>query len=439
MSLAVLACSYPAADLSAQAPTPVTVPTWRYDVSHAGQNTNETALMPSNVNGTQFGKLFSLAVDSTMYAQPLYVPGLTMADGNVHNVVFLATENDSIYAYDADSNTGANAKPLWKITLLDAAHGAGAGATAIKSSGTAIANQGDIGPTIGITGTPVINPATNTMYVVGNTEESGLFYSRLHAINIITGAEQTGSAVQQTPVVISATVSGTGTGSSGGKLSFSPLMSSQRAALDYYNGYVYIAYASHGDIGPWHGWLFAYNAQSMQQTAVLCTSPNGTGASIWSAGAGLPIDGDVTGGRMFIVTGNGTFSTKYPPFTASTAYGESIVRLNLANGALTPEDEFTSFNAQILNDHDWDQGSGGLLMVPDLTDSPNEHIMLEEGKEGRLLVLNRDNLGGYASGASSNTNILQDLPNASLGAWSTPAYWNGHVYIWGGGDQGEGS
>ena len=415
--------------------TAVPVPSWRYDLTEAGQNTHETVLTPGNVNASTFGKLFSVNVDSTVYAQPLYIPGLTMNDGRVHNVLFVATENDSIYAFDADSNTGSNATPLWKATLLDAAHGAGPGAEAIRSAGTAIAIQGDIGPTIGITGTAVINPATNTMYVVGNTEESGVFYSRLHAINIITGAEQTAPAVLQSPVEISATVPGTGQGSSGGNVSFDPLMNNQRPALVYYNGYVYIGYSSHGDIGPWHGWLFAYDATAMQQTDVLCLSPNGYGASLWSSGAGFPVDTDGAGGRMFMVTGNGTFSTNDPPFTPNSELSESILRLNLSGGKLTLEDGFTSFNAQYLNNGDYDQGSGGILMFPD-QEGTNPHILLQEGKEGRVLVLNRDDLGGFASGASSNTNILQDLPGETKGTWSTPAYWNGRVYIWGSGDNG---
>ncbi len=174
-------------------PTPVTVPTWRYDLTHAGQNTSETALTPANVNESMFGKLFSQTVDGSVYAQPLYVPGLTMGDGLVHNVLFVATEHDSVYAFDADSNTGANANPLWKITLLDGAHGAGAGATTVP--GADPGNQGDIGPEIGITGTPVIDPSTNTMYVVGKTKESGAYFHRLHAINILTGAEQAHSPV----------------------------------------------------------------------------------------------------------------------------------------------------------------------------------------------------------------------------------------------------
>jgi Chitobiase/beta-hexosaminidase C-terminal domain/Legume lectin domain len=406
----------------AQTSTPVPVLTWRYDLSHAGQNTNETALNPSNVNANSFGKLFALPVDSTVYAQPLYVPGLKMSDGLVHNVLFAATENDSIYAFDADSNGGVNANPIWRVSLLTTAYGAASGATAVpwQDSGSP-----DVSPTIGITGTPAIDPATNTMFVVTSTKENGLYFSRLHALNIITGKEQPNS-----PVNITATVAGTGNGSSGGQLSFSALWENQRPALDFYNGYVYIGYAAHGDNGPWHGWLFAYNATTLKQTAALCLSPNGVGAGIWAAGAGLPIDTTVSGGRMFAVTGNGTRSTA-PPFSGS-AYGESVVAFSLANGQITPVDEFTPFNFQILNDHDWDQGSGGLLMPPD-QQGANPHLLITAGKEGRILVLNRDNLGGFASGASSNTNALQDIsdviPQAN-GFWSTAAYWNGNVYFW---------
>jgi hypothetical protein len=209
-----------ATGLLSQTPTPVPVPTWRYDLTHAGENTQETALTPANVNPQSFGKLFSLPVDSTVYAQPLYVPALKMSDGLVHNVLFVATENDSIYAFDADSNGGANAKPIWQISLLTAAYGAGSGATAVPWADT---GSPDVAPTVGITGTPTINPATNTMYVVANTKENGAYFSRLHAINIVTGAEQPNS-----PVNITATVAGTGNGSSGGQLSFSALWENQR-------------------------------------------------------------------------------------------------------------------------------------------------------------------------------------------------------------------
>lgn len=371
-----------------------------------------------------------MRVDSTVYAQPLYVPGLTMSDGQVHNVLFVATENDSIYAFDADSNGGANAKPIWQISLLTSAYGAGAGATSVDwhDSGSP-----DVAPTVGITGTPTINLATNTMYVVGATKENGVYYSRLHAINIINGTEQPNS-----PVDITASVAGTGNGSSGGMLAFDPLWENQRTALNYYKGYVYFGYGAHGDNGPWHGWLFAYDATTLKQTAALCTTPNGVGAGIWAAGAGLPIDEDGPGGapRMFLVTGNGTPNS--PIFNTKTGFGESIVAFDISNGGLTPIDSFTSFNFQTLNNHDWDQGSGGILMVPD-NNGPNPHMLIQAGKEGRILVLNRDSLGGYVAGA--NTNALQDIPPQiipgdgglipqSKGFWSTAAYWNGNVYLW---------
>ncbi len=416
----VLLCGF-AASLIAQTPTAVPVPTWRYDLTHAGQNTSETMLTPSNVNVNSFGKLFSLSVDSTVYAQPLYIPGLTMSDGQVHNVVFVATENDSIYAFDADSNGGADANPIWQISMLTAAHGAGAGAVPAPWADT---GSPDVAPTVGITGTPVINPVTNTMYVVAETKENGQYYSRLHAINVINGNELPGS-----PVNITATVAGTGNGSTGGQITFSPLWENQRPALDYYNGYVYIGYAAHGDNGPWHGWLFAYNATTLTQSAALCLSPEDEGAGLWGSGAGLPIDTSVSGGKMFVVTGNGDRST---PNTATSDYGESVVAFSLANGQITPTDEFTAFNYETLNSHDWDLGAGGLLMLP-VQQGANPDMLITAGKEGRVTVLNRDNLGGYASGASSNTNALQDfsvVTTAGEGFWSTAAYWNGNVYMW---------
>ena len=409
--------------LFAQNPTAVPVLTWRYDLTHAGQNTRETALSPANVNSGSFGKLFSLPVDSTVYAQPLYVPGIRMSDGQVHNVLFVATVNDSIYAFDADSNGGANANPIWHISLLTSAYGAASGAVAVPWQDN---GSPDVAPTVGITGTPAIDIATNTMFVVGSTKENGAYFSRLHAINIITGKEQPNS-----PVNITATVAGTGNGSSGGQLAFSALWENQRPALDFYNGYVYIGYSSHGDNGPWHGWLFAYNAATLQQTTALCLSPNGVGAGVWAAGAGLPIDTTISGGRMYIVTGNGTRSAT-PPFSSSSSYGESVVAFSLANGKITPVDIFTPFNYQILNDHDWDQGSGGLLMTPDQPGS-HPHMLITSGKEGRILVLNRDQLGGYVAGGSYSTNALQDITGVvpqAKGFWSTPAYWNGNVYMW---------
>jgi Chitobiase/beta-hexosaminidase C-terminal domain/Legume lectin domain len=412
----------PAGSVLAQTPTPVTVPTWRYDLTHSGANKDETALTTANVNVNTFGKLFALSVDGSVYAQPLYVPGLTMSDGQVHNVLFVATENDSIYAFDADTNGGVNAKPIWQISLLTAAHGASAGATAIPYLD---AGSPDIAPVIGITGTPAINTATNTMYVVSNTKENGVYFSRLHAINILTGAEQ-----PKSPIVITGTVAGTGQGSSGGQLAFDPLVENQRPALDYYNGYVYVGYAAHGDVGAWHGWLFAYNATTLAQTAMICLSPNGTGSGIWGSGAGFPIEDTGSGARMFVSTGNGPHTPGVTfPYSGSTGYGESVLDFSLANGGLTATDDFTAFNYSYLNDEDLDLGSGGVLLVPD-QEGTNPPVLIIAGKEGRILVLDRDNLGGYAPGGTSNTNALQDIPGEIQGLWGTPAYWDGKVFFW---------
>src|SRR5262249_42741384 len=217
------------------------------DIARTGANTNETILTTSNVNATNFGKLFSQSVDGQVYAQPLYVANVAISGKGTHNVVFVATQNDSIYAFDADSNGGANANPLWKITLLDSAHGAAAGATAVPNGDL---STPDINPKIGITGTPTIDTGTNTMYVVGKTKENGSYFQRLHALDITNGSEKFGG-----PVAITASVPGNGNGSVGGTLTFDPKWENNRASLLLLNGYVYIAFASHGDNGPWHGWI----------------------------------------------------------------------------------------------------------------------------------------------------------------------------------------
>ncbi|MGF7183721.1 chitobiase/beta-hexosaminidase C-terminal domain-containing protein [Tunturiibacter psychrotolerans] len=422
----LLLCVFAAVVQSApsQTATSVNVPTWRYDNTHAGANTQETLLTTANVTPSSFGLLFSRSVDGYVYAQPLYISSLTMSDGLMHNVLFVATEHDSVYAFDADSNAGANAHPLWQISLLSPSYGAAAGATTVPSADVDSTN---IAPEIGITSTPVINVAGNTMYVVAKTKESGAYVQRLHAINILTGAEQPNS-----PKIIQATVSGTGIGSSGGQLAFDPLRQLNRPALAYYNGVVYAAFGSHGDEGSFHGWLFAFDGTTLTQTSVLCLSPTGSDAGIWASGAGLPIDSGGTAGRMFLVTGNGTNSA-YPPFNPGVNLGDSIVTVSLANGGLVVTDAFTSFNQATLSGLDHDQGSGGILMLPDQT-GPNPHVLIQAGKEGRILVLNRDNLGGYLPGGTSNTNALQDITGEITGLWSTPAYWNGNVYIWGNGD-----
>ena len=402
----------------------VNVPTWRYDNTHSGANTQEILLTPSNVNGVTFGKLFSISVDGFVYAQPLYVSGLTMPDGLVHNVLFVVTQHDSVYAFDADTNGGPNAFPLWQASMLTAAYGASAGATTVPNTDL---GSSDIVPEIGITSTPVIDLATNTMFLVAATKENGNYIQRLHAINLITGAESNNGP--SAPII--ATVPGTGHGSSGGLVTFSPEWQMNRVGLDLFNGYVYVAFGSHGDNGPWHGWLMSFNEQTLALTSYICLSPQGFGSGIWAAGAALPIDTVNPNGRIFLVTGNGTF-TGYPPLDGTEDYGDSLLRFDLTGGSLTPSDAFTAFNQASLSASDLDQGSGGILLLPDQP-GVYPHELIQVGKEGRILVLNRDSLGGYAPASSYNTNVLQDIKGQISGMWSTPAYWNGHVYFWGSG------
>jgi hypothetical protein len=401
----------------------VSVTTWGNDIGRTGQNLNETILNPSNVNSAQFGKLFSQAVDGYVYAQPLYLPNVTIG-GQSHNVVFVATEHDSVYAFDADSNGGVDANPLWFASMLIPAHGAATGATTVSSSivGT------DIIPEIGITGTPVIDPATGTLYVVSATHEGVNFFLRLHALDVTSGAEKFGG-----PVDITATVPGTGNGSSGGMLSLDTEWENQRPGLLLLNGIVYVGFAAHGDNGPWHGWILGYNAQTLNQTGAFCTSPNGVGSGVWMSGAGLAADVidpvNHPYGRMFLATGNGDF-TATTPYANGMDYGDSILNLDLTNGVPTVKDDFTPAGQAQLDLWDMDQASGGVMIIPAQTTGNNPYLLVQTGKSGISYLLNRQNLGGYNT---AGDNVVQELPNAvgNTGAWSTPAYWNGTVYYWG--------
>jgi hypothetical protein len=404
----------------------ISIVTQHYDIARTGANTSETILTPANVNSQQFGKLFSHSVDGYVYAQPLYVPGVTMGAGTPqagtkHNVVFIATENDSVYAFDADSNSPApNATPLWHITLLDAAHGAAPGARVMFSTDI---HTTDIVPTIGITGTPVIDPSTGTLYVVGKSKENNVYVQRLHALSIINGAEKFGG-----PVQLAASVPGNGTASVSGTLHFDPYWENQRAGLLLLHGIVYIGFGAHEDMGPWHGWILAYNASTLHQTGAWCSTRNGYRGGIWGAGSGLAADvPDPAGhpfGRIFTATGNGKFDAA-PNYTNVMDYGDSVIKLDLANGVPTIGDDFTPLNQSALDTSDQDQGSGGTLLLPNSA-SGGQHLIVQVGKTGRVYILNQENLGGYHP---SNTSDPQQK-TATRPVWGMPAYWNGHVYFW---------
>ena len=423
LSLAGLIALLSLAPLGLQGQAP-NVPTWRYDNTRQGQNTQETTLTPNNVNTNTFGKLFSQPVDGQVYAQPLYMYQLKLGNGTTHNVVFIATEHDSVYAFDADSNGGTGSAPLWQASMISTAHGAAAGATTMPY-GDVQGGSGDIHPEIGITGTPVLDTAAGTLFVLAKSKENGVYVQRLHALSVATGNERSGS-----PVVLSASVAGTGNGSAGGTLAFSSLWQNNRMALSLFNGSLYIGFGAHGDDGPWHGWVLVYNETSLAQTAAICLSPNGDGDGLWMSGAGMAIDTVAANGRAFVATGNGDL-TDYPPINTAQDYGESVLRFDLSNGGFAPTDAFTAYNQASLTGSDLDMAAGGVLMLPDQP-GPYPHLLIQIGKEGRIVVLNRDALNGYAPGGAYNTNAVQDITGAFAngGLWSTPAYWNGNVYVW---------
>ena len=394
--------------------------TQHYDNGRTGQNTQETILTPTNVSTPMsFGKLFTLPVTGYVYAQPLYVPGVVIPGHGTHNVLYVATEHDLVYAFDADT-LGA---PLWTVSFLNGT------ATTVPNGDV---STGDIVPEIGITGTPAIDPNTKTLYVVANTKENGQYPYRLHALDITTGAEKFGA-----PILLSATVPGTGDGAS--TITFSNQWENQRPGLLVNNGYVFIGFAAHGDNGPWHGWILAYHVNPttglLQATGAWNTSPNGKGNGIWSSGSGIAAD---TLGNAYVATGNGDYSFKStaPPPSTSVDFGDSVVKFSLTNGVPVPTDYFTPYNQQSLTDADSDLGSGGVIVVPDQA-APNPHVMVVAGKQGRLYVINRDlmtrNNSYYCNGCSSDPEILQTVDGIG-GLWSMPAYWNGNMYFWGNGD-----
>jgi hypothetical protein len=386
------------------APSNTAVTTLRNDNQHSGQYTNETVLNQSNVNQSQFGKRVSYPVDGQLYAQPLYVPGVSVG-GSTHNVVFAASENDSVYAFDADATSAV--APLWKRSLLPS------GATAVSSN--TVSCQ-DLQPIIGITSTPVIDTSTGTMYVVAYSDEGGTLVYRLHALDITTGNDR-GS-----PIVIQGSVPGTGVGGSGGTITFDPLHERQRVALVLANGKVYVAFASFCDNAPYHGWIFGYSfsGTAFQQVNIYNDTPNGMQGGIWGGDGALVAD---SSGNLFYVSGNGTFDAS----TGGVDMGDSYVRLN---ASLQRQDSFTPFNQQCLSQGDQDVGSSGLLLLP------SANVVIGAGKEGRPYVVSTTSMGGFTAdpnlvcgGTDANRTdidkVQQELPPGTVGSlFSTPGFCN---------------
>jgi hypothetical protein len=391
----------------------VNITTYHNDNLRSGQNLHETVLTQALVQQNTFGKLFSQPVDGQIYAQPLVLSNLKITGEGTHTVVFVATENDSVYAFDGNSDTGKDANPLWHVNFTNPAEGI----TTVPSTdyGTSA-----ISPQVGITGTPVIDPTNGTLYVVAATKENGTYVQRLHALSVTTGAEQFGG-----PVVISATVKGTGSNSSGGKLSFDPFRSNQRPGLLLLNGSIFITWASHGleDEFPYHGWVIAYNETTLAQAGAFCITANGDQGGIWQSGDAPAAD---TEGNIFLLTGNGTFDAN----TGGADYGMSYVRIS-TKGNLKVADYFTPYNEYLESSEDLDLGSGGALLLPYLTGATYPYLGIGAGKDGTMYVVNRSNMGHFNS--SGNTQIVESIPNAFAGhsIYSAPAYWQGYLYFWG--------
>ncbi|HEV2379545.1 MAG TPA: choice-of-anchor D domain-containing protein [Terriglobia bacterium] len=375
--------------------------TWDNDSAHTGQNLNEIVLATGNVNSKQFGKLFTLAVDGQVYAQPLYVQGVSIPGQGTHNVLYVATENDSVYAFDAD---GLVTTLLWQVSFINP--------PTITIFPSSAVNCTNIGSQVGITGTPVIDPVQGVLYVVAATDENGTFYQRLHALDITTGAERFGG-----PVPISASVVGKGSGSVGGMVAFNPVMEDQRPGLSLVNGVVYLAWASYCDDTPFHGWLMGYNSSTLQQVAVWLSTPNGNDGGMWQGGASPAVDAS---GNLYLMTGNGTFDAS----TGGLDYGDTIAKFSTASG-LTVTDYFTPYDQQTDKQEDRDVGSGGALLIPDQP-APYTHLLVGAGKEGTVYLVNRDDMGGY--NPSNNSQIVQWLTGQVTAVYSTPAFWLNNIY-----------
>jgi hypothetical protein len=376
----------------AQAP----VTTWHYDNARSGANPNETILTPQNVNSKEFGKLFTQPVDGQVIGQALYLPEVTIPGKGVHNVVYVATMNDSVYAFDADSATGNNANPLWHTTfLID-------GATPVpitlqRGGGTTFWTK------VGVVSTPVIDPVAGTLYVVAKTYENSACVHRLHALNVTTGLETTGS-----PVVITASYENN---------VFEDLMQVNRPALLLEKGYLYIAFGSNGNRGGQEeGWVVAYSASTLQPAGAFDDEPGESAAAVWMRGGGLAAD---SLGYIYGATADG-------PFASGTNFGQSVFKLSQSGSSLQLTDWFTPFNELYLDDNDLDMSEPTLVLPNQKGKYP--HLLAAVGKEGTIYILNRDNMGHFcATCTKTDTQIVQELP-AFAPEGGALVYWNNAIY-----------
>jgi hypothetical protein len=380
--------------------------TYHNDLARDGVNSQEYALTPTTVNTGTFGKLFSCAADGAIYGQPLWVGNVNIG-GTKHNVVFVVTMHDSVYAFDADASPCVT---YWQDSLIP--------------SGETYGNRYDFGtndiyPDIGILGTPVIDGAAGIIYLVTKTKTtSGMYHQRLHALNLADGSERTNS-----PVELDSSITAPGTCGGGSLNAFNAKMQNQRPGLALANGVVYIAWASLGDEDPYYGWVVGYSTSNLAPVAVYNTAPNAISgfsycrAGIWMSGGAPAFD---SSNNMYVITGNGIFD-------GISDFGDSFLKLSTSSG-LSRVDSFTAHDQTNLDSKDLDVGSGGAVVLVDLPGAAVPHLMLGGGKAGTLYVLNRDNLGGYQQGSGGGDNVVQQF-SFSSGIFSTPAMWQNTLYL----------
>jgi hypothetical protein len=383
--------------------------TYHADKFRSGVNLQEFALTKSTVKSSTFGKRFSRSVDGQIYAQPLYVANLTIA-GAKHNVVFVATEHSSVYAFEADGKTTT---PFWKRSFINPS----AGVTTIPKPSNAL-----IAPEISISSTPVIDTSTSTLYVAVSTSENGSIVHRLHALSLTTGAEKFAG-----PIKIQGSVPGTYPPIAvNGRVPFVPKQHLQRPALLLLNGNVYIAYGSNGDALPYNGWLFAYSAAGtgiLHQVAIFCTSPNKGASAIWQSGDGPAAD---PSGNIYVVTGNGPFDLN----TGGRDAGNAVLKLALQNGALVLLDYFTPSNTAQLTSDDLDLGSGGPILPSTQAGAAAPNLVVVGGKDGKIYLVNRNNMGKFNSATNSNVETVAiGNPEPTNGLFATPAALGTSIYF----------
>ena len=392
------------------APSATDVLTYHNDIARTGQNLNETILSTSNVTSAKFGKLGLYSVDGLVDAQPLYASNVAVPSNGTHNILIAATEHDSVYAFDAD--TGAT---IWHSSML-------------KSGETTSDNRGcsQVTPEIGVTSTPVIDRTSGTngaVYLVAMSKDgSGNYHQRLHALDLALGAE-----LFSGPVDIQATYPGTGDNSNGTSVMFDPGQYEERAGLLLTNGIVYTGWTSHCDIRPYTGWILAYSKSTLAQTSVLNITPNGNEGAIWMAGAGLAADAS---GNIYFLDANGNFDTNLNSsgFPSNGDYGNAFMKLSTSAG-LAVADYFEMYNQSSENGSDTDLGSGGAMVLPDLSDGAGHtmHLAVGAGKDSNLYMVNRDAMGKF--NPSNNNSIYQELPGALPGGvFAMPAYFNNTIY-----------